>query len=240
MDPESRRRFFESGRAHLDEVLQTVHRHLDPAFRPPRALDFGCGVGRVTIPLAAVVSSVVGVDVSPSMLREAAENCKREGRSNVTWVLADDALSGVTGRFDFIHSFIVFQHIPPRRGEAILRRLIELLDSGGIAALHFTYRTRGSRLRAVRRWIRGSVPLVHPLLNLIQGRNMGDPLMRMHDYRLDRLFRILQETGCETCVVRFTEHGPHLGVILFFRRLTTRCLPAPPATSDPSTPTDPA
>lgn len=218
LDAESLARFFESSRTYLDDVLETIREGMDPAFRPVRALDFGCGVGRVTLPLAAIASSVVGVDISQSMLSEAAENSRREGRSNITWVLGDDELSRVPGRFDFVHSVIVFQHIPPRRGEVLFRRLIDLLDPGGIGVLHFTYHTRQTRLSAICRWVRRSVPLAHPCLNLIQGKSVSYPLMQMHDYRLDRLFRVLQETGCNDCLVRFTEHGRHLGVILFFRK----------------------
>src|SRR4051812_9655485 len=38
-----------------------------------RALDFGCGVGRVTRALAGHFESVTGVDVAPSMIRKARE-----------------------------------------------------------------------------------------------------------------------------------------------------------------------
>jgi SAM-dependent methyltransferase len=218
LDPESRARFFETGRTHLESVLETIRQGLDPGFHPERALDFGCGVGRVTLPLAAVASSVVGVDISPSMLQEAAENSRREGRSNVTLALGDDALSRVSGRFDLIHSFIVFQHIPPQRGVILFRRLVDLLELHGIGVLHFTYRTRQARLNGMYRWVRGSVPLAHRCLNLLQGRELGYPLMQMYDYRIEQLFQILQEGGCHDCLVRFTEHGRHLGVLLFFRK----------------------
>src|SRR5277367_1629330 len=63
--------FFESGRLHVEYVMQVVRKHIDADFTPKRALDFGCGVGRILIPLAQVTQEVVGVDVSPSMLHEA-------------------------------------------------------------------------------------------------------------------------------------------------------------------------
>ena len=52
---------------------------------------------------------------------------------------SDDDLSKVTGTFDLIHSFIVLQHIATSRGEKIFRRMLSLLNEGGIGFLHFTY-----------------------------------------------------------------------------------------------------
>jgi 2-polyprenyl-3-methyl-5-hydroxy-6-metoxy-1,4-benzoquinol methylase len=37
-------------------------------FAPRRVLDFGCGVGRVTLPLARRVDAVVAIDIADSML----------------------------------------------------------------------------------------------------------------------------------------------------------------------------
>src|SRR5580704_8517953 len=56
--------FFASGARDIDHVFQVCREHICPDFRPRSALDFGCGVGRLVIPLAALVEHVVGVDVS--------------------------------------------------------------------------------------------------------------------------------------------------------------------------------
>jgi 2-polyprenyl-3-methyl-5-hydroxy-6-metoxy-1,4-benzoquinol methylase len=68
-----RAEFFRTGEAHVAEVLSIIRSRLHPTFAPARALDFGCGVGRVLIPLAARCREVTGVDVSPAMLEGAAE-----------------------------------------------------------------------------------------------------------------------------------------------------------------------
>ena len=111
-------------------------------FQPRRVLDFGCGVGRLVLPLSRLCEEVVGVDVAEAMLSEAAANCRQAGATNVRLIRGDDRLSGVTGPFDFIHSFIVFQHVPVQRGLVLLERLLDLLAPDGVGALHFTYHCR--------------------------------------------------------------------------------------------------
>ena len=72
---EKKKEFFQSGCDHIKFVLEKVRKHLDQYFKISNALDFGCGVGRLTIPMAEIADHVVGIDVSGSMLREAVRNC---------------------------------------------------------------------------------------------------------------------------------------------------------------------
>jgi tRNA/tmRNA/rRNA uracil-C5-methylase (TrmA/RlmC/RlmD family) len=76
LNDHSKREFFESGQSHAHGVLTTIRRFIDPGFAPRTVLDFGCGVGRLLIPFAKVADEVVGLDVSPSMLKEARRNCE--------------------------------------------------------------------------------------------------------------------------------------------------------------------
>ena len=63
--------FFRSGQQHIQHIIDTINRTIDPQFSPNRVLDFGCGVGRLVIPLASIADHVIGMDVSDSMLQEA-------------------------------------------------------------------------------------------------------------------------------------------------------------------------
>src|SRR5262245_29594400 len=113
---EARREFFESGVDHVERIFATIKENLDPEFAPRRALDFGCGVGRVTIPLARRVTQVVAIDVSDWMLDEAKKTCEEAGVRNVTLLKSDDSSGKLSGDFDFVAAFIVVQPIPSRRG----------------------------------------------------------------------------------------------------------------------------
>src|SRR3954452_19514152 len=64
--------FLETGRSWIAEVV----RYLDeicPSAGRDRALDFGCGVGRLTQALAEHFSRCDGIDIAPSMIRQAEE-----------------------------------------------------------------------------------------------------------------------------------------------------------------------
>jgi SAM-dependent methyltransferase len=219
-DGETRREFFASGVDHVERLFATVRENLDPEFAPRRALDFGCGVGRVTIPLACRVAQVVAVDVSDSMLDEAKKNCEEVGVRNVTLLKSDDGLENLPGDFDFLHSFIVFQHIPARRGEMILRAMLRRLSGNGIGALHFIYASNVSGWRSLARKLRATFPFVNNLATLVKGPSFRYPCMEMNKYDVNRLLLHLQEQGCHRVHLRFYDHGLYKGIVLLFKKET--------------------
>ncbi len=212
--------FFATGQSHVDACLSIIRSYLKPSFSPKRAVDFGCGVGRVAAPMGRIVEEVVAVDVSESMLREAEGNFLRAGLTNIKTALSDDDLSNLNGSFDFIHSFIVFQHIPVLRGEKILSGLVERLSEGGIGAIHLTYGAKASLLRLIARSARKNIPLFINLENILRRRAFSYPAMQMNNYKLDKIFSLLQDRGCHKIHMRFSEHSGHLGVFIFFEKKT--------------------
>ena len=219
-DGETRREFFTSGEEHVERLFATIRETLDLEFAPRRALDFGCGVGRVTIPLARRVAQVVGVDVSDSMLDEANKNCEEAGVRNVTLLKSDDGLENLPGDYDFLHSFIVFQHIPARRGATILRAMLRRLSNNGVGALHFIYEIHAPGWRRLLRELRATFPLVNGLANLVKGDSFRRPYIEMHSYNVNRLLLHLQEQGCHRVHLLFCDHGLYKGIILLFKKET--------------------
>jgi 2-polyprenyl-3-methyl-5-hydroxy-6-metoxy-1,4-benzoquinol methylase len=208
----ARDEFFRSGTAHIDRVFGAV-RALVPEFAPRRAADFGCGVGRLVMPLARKVSEVVGIDISPAMLAEARSNCEREGLTNVSFCQSPTELKG---SFDFIHSFIVFQHIPVDRGLDLARILVEHLALEGVGALHFTYVEYGGPLRKLLHRLYKWVPGFYSLVSLLLGRR--HPLMQMNAYSMNRVLALLQSQGCHRVAVYFSNHGGSLGALVVFQK----------------------
>ena len=214
-----RAKFFASGETHIDAIFSIIHERLDPSFAPARALDFGCGVGRLVLPLAERCREVTGVDVSPSMLAEARRNCDAGGAKGIQLVQGDDDLSAVTGPFDLIHTYIVLQHIPVVRGERLVRQLAAKLAPGGIAMFHVPYTAGRQRLTSrILYWLRMKVPGGKWALNLARGRSMRAPVMQMNEYSVTRLFDILWNEGCSEMHVRFSNHDGARGVLIFARK----------------------
>ena len=220
LNAEARHAFFQSGVAHANHVIETVRQRVVPHFAPKRLLDFGCGVGRLVIPFAALAQEVVGLDVSPSMLEEARKNCADRQLRNVSLHLSDDDLSTAIGEFDLIHSSIVFQHIPVDRGRRIIAKLLTHLAPGGVGALQLTY---SKTCYATT----GGVPppeLSPPPVAVQRPRfpaptptgSRGDPEIQMNPYHLNQVMFLLQCAGVERLHLEFTNHGGELGVFLFF------------------------
>lgn len=98
-----------------------------------RALDFGCGVGRLTQALADRFDRCDGVDIAASMI-DGARRINRHGERvsyhvNATSDLAlfpDDS-------FDFVLSLLVLQHIEPRYAKRYIAEFIRVLKPGGVA-----------------------------------------------------------------------------------------------------------
>lgn len=218
LTPENIAEFFARGERDVAAVFAAIEKCIVPDFRPARALDFGCGVGRLVIPLAKRSGEVVGVDVSDAMLSEARRNAERAGATNVAFVRGDDDLSNVRGKLDLVHSYIVLQHIPVARGEAITRRLLDLLEPGGVGALHYTYATGLSSRSRFLLWARMHVPLANPALNVLLRRPPSHPVMQLNEYSVSRLLAILQEGGCESVHGVLTNHQGNRGVMLLFRK----------------------
>jgi SAM-dependent methyltransferase len=212
--------FFASGDAYITGMLDLLEGHFG-GFPRNRALDFGCGVGRLTIPLADAFDSVVGLDISPAMLREAELNS--QGRK-IEYLLSDDALSRVDGTFDLVNSAIVFQHIPVKRGMHILRHLLGRVRLSGGCLIHLSIKRRRSRLSELRYRLRHSFPGGQALLNLLEGKATDAPVMEMNEYPLSDVLRLFHQLGFEDVLARYGDHGG-VDTVLIMSRRTAICAP---------------
>lgn len=217
LDKEILDEFFKSGEDYAEKIWTEIEGNFIENFQPKKSLDFGCGVGRLSIPIAKRSEKAVGVDISQKMMDEAERNAVKIGVENLEFIKGDNELSRLKEKFDFIHSFIVIQHINPNIGENIFKKLIDLLEDGGIGALHLTYNNPEKlSLTELRYKIYRKFPFVYSLQNLILNKQ-NRPIIPIHTYNLNNIFRILQENDCHKCFVRFSDHGLQ-GVHLFFQK----------------------
>ena len=105
------------------------------------ALDFGCGVGRLTQALAPHFEECVGVDISEEMLAEARRLAVDV--PGVRFVHNDrtDLRQFADGSFDLVYSHIVLQHIPDRDAVlAYVTEFVRVLAPGGLVAFQMPSR----------------------------------------------------------------------------------------------------
>jgi len=209
--------FYSSGQQYVDLLLDIIRRQIDPKFAPRSALDFGCGVGRIAIPLARFCEQVVGVDVSEGMLAKARERAVNQKLMQVTFLVGDDQLSMIDTQFDLVHTFIVLQHIPAVRGHRIIQRMLELIAEWGVGAIHVTFGKSNAPTDSMIRLIRSIAGMVvdrfRPML-----RRWLRPKMQMNRYDLNEILNDIQRAGGRRIHLELTEHGGIPGAMLIFQK----------------------
>ncbi len=216
LSDQEKEEFFNTGEEHIKHVMYVLKNKLGINCNSERALDFGCGVGRLTIPLAKISGHVTGIDVSEAMLEEAKVNSSVLNIKNISFFKSEDDLSNLTGNYDFIHSYIVLQHIRTSRGIKIIQRLLDLLEDGGIGVLHITY---GKNIR--RKLIclfKSYIPYAKNIANLIKGRKFNDPNVEMNSYDLNDVFGLLHNYKIANVYLELSDHGGEYGVLIYFAK----------------------
>jgi SAM-dependent methyltransferase len=123
--------FMATGRAEVDAVVAYA-RALHPDLRTQRALDFGCGVGRLTQALARHFTRVDAVDISAPMLAMAEQLNAHGERCSYRRNTRQDLQLFATDAFDFVYSAITLQHMTPRVTRRYLGELARVTAPGGL------------------------------------------------------------------------------------------------------------
>jgi SAM-dependent methyltransferase len=218
-DDDARRAFFATGEATVADTLARLER-IFGTLPLDRALDYGCGVGRLLLPLARRSRAVVGADVAPAMLAEAERNLARAELGNATLreandLLGDDADPG----FDLIVSMITLQHLEPAHALDVTRRLLRLLRPGGVAALHYTIKDQRRMPRRSFTLLRRRLRLIHRLANLREGKPWSWPYMGVYVHDPLALGSLIRAAGCSEPELALTDEGGIVGAVFHFRRL---------------------
>jgi SAM-dependent methyltransferase len=213
-DPEVKARFFETGRDDLRRAIEGVEAMFGLINRGA-ALDFGCGVGRILKSMAREFRTTWGVDVADEMLETARKNCRSVGDVRLAKSVSDVAASGAS--FDFVHSYIVLQHIRPRQGIPIIIDLIKLLKPGGLFALHFTI--GDSRIKTRRlNYFRYRIRPLHWAYNVKMGRPWNESITEMNCYDLSQILGAIKP-NCEPLLgLRHIDQAGPVGVMLMGKR----------------------
>ncbi|MHC4846875.1 MAG: class I SAM-dependent methyltransferase [Planctomycetota bacterium] len=190
--------FMETGREEVAAVVAHARSHR-PELGMRRALDFGCGVGRLSVALAEHFEEVDGVDISPSMIARAQATNGAPGRCRYHLNQVGDLRLFDDGRFDLVYSNITLQHMPPALAGDYIAELCRVLAPEGLLIFQMP-----SELRI--RWVRR---VLLPARLFWQRRVRGLPGMDMFVLPSERVRALVEAAGCRVlCAERDDSAGP--------------------------------
>jgi len=133
--------FFASGRAHVKKLLRSLH-EIGASFTNATCLDFGCGVGRLTVPLSGSFNRTIGVDVARSMIDQARRYHAASSQCEFLLNRGLDLRQFPDATFDFVHSCLVLQHIPPDLAIRYIEEFFRVCKPGGLVVFQLPSETR--------------------------------------------------------------------------------------------------
>ena len=127
--------------AEFDDTAEEVVKGLEwelkrvPAANPRarRALEIGCGPGRLLKPMSRLFGEVHGVDVADGMIAKARTRLSGIPHAHAHVGSGSDLAQFADDAFDLVYSYAVFQHIPS--GEVVfnyLREGVRVVKPGGL------------------------------------------------------------------------------------------------------------
>jgi 2-polyprenyl-3-methyl-5-hydroxy-6-metoxy-1,4-benzoquinol methylase len=187
--------FFRTGVESVDAEIKGVVMHY-PGLRFGSALDFGCGVGRLSQALARHFSRVVGVDISEEMLRLA--RVHNQHGTKVEYVLntRDDLSQLASEQFDFVYSIITLQHMEPVYAKRYIAEFVRVARPGG-AILFQVPEISARAVAKPRPFTLWPDTLVKRAIRDLRKKFATDPVMEMHAIPRAEVERILTDAGAE-------------------------------------------
>src|SRR5207248_4885347 len=156
------REFFDSA-ADVVHALESELKRLPPGDRrSQRALEIGCGPGRLMRPMSWNFGEIHGVDVSDEMIRLAAKKLKGTPNAFPRATDGTDLSCYADEFFDFVYSYAVFQHIPSAEVVfSYLRETVRVLKPGGVARLQINGLPKTARAYTTWEGVRISGAEIH-------------------------------------------------------------------------------
>lgn len=188
--------FLATGRAEISGAMSELDR-LGLCARRDAALDFGCGVGRLTSALSRHFGTVTGIDISPPMLEHARRILAGDPRCRVVLGDSPDLAGFSDDSFDLVYSSLVLQHMRPRLADAYLAEFVRVVRPGGAIVLVVPE----AHLRTPRGLVYAYAP--HPVIAWLQRTVFGYPApMRMHEVPAHRIRRVVEPNGARLVASR--------------------------------------
>lgn len=208
--------FFELGETEIAIIWDYLDVHGLLPRDPQHALDFGCGVGRLSRALTSRFAQVTGVDVAQTMVEKGRTlNDDLGDRLQFVHNTAPDLTVLDPQKFDFIYTSIVLQHIPDPASLGYISELIRLLKPDG--TLVFQIPTEDIRKLSPFAWLKTKLRIRERLALIGIGSGYH---MSMNPIPENRVQDAVKDAGGRVVHTAYTNHtDPDFdGSIQFMRR----------------------
>jgi ubiquinone/menaquinone biosynthesis C-methylase UbiE len=205
--------FFLTGELEIKRLLKSLKR-MEINLNTEKALDFGCGIGRLSQALANHFDEVTGVDIAPSMIDLA--NKYKKNKSNCRFVLneRDDLRILPPDTYDLVYTNITLQHMAPKYAFNYLREFGRILAPGGILVFQLpakkikdptsTIHNLGLRLDKFL----GPSPIKwYRKIRACISSNKGEPIMEMYGTHPDQVKKALNRPDLEFLEIRENQNA---------------------------------
>ena len=195
-------KFFETGRREIKETLNQL-KDSKVKLVYGTALDFGCGVGRLTQALADYFQEVHGVDIAPSMIEKAKKYNTKSRNCFYHLNETDDLKIFPDANFDFVLSKITLQHMEPNYAKKYIKEFFRVLKSGGIAVFQIPEKriTPAVQNDSTKQRIKNLIP--EPALALYRRLTPNArPLIEMYGIPREEIKTLVREGGGEIIDVK--------------------------------------
>jgi ubiquinone/menaquinone biosynthesis C-methylase UbiE len=128
--------FFATGEREIEKVVECLAGVGVTIDSNGQALDFGCGVGRLTQAISKRTARCIGVDISATMILHAKSLNTMGDKCHFVLNGSPVLTSFGDQEMSFVYSSIVLQHITPTIAEGYIREFIRILKPHGVLVFH--------------------------------------------------------------------------------------------------------
>ncbi len=180
--------FFATGTSEIERALSTAEMLCPVHFGT--ALDFGCGVGRLSQALAQRFGVVIGVDIAAPMLAAAQVLNRFPDVCSFIHNVRPDLNVIATESVDLVYSSITLQHISPPLIRSYIREFFRVARRGG----HVIFQVPSGPRSRIRQFIKRLLPI--SLTNFLWRIRTGSPeAMEAHFIVESEVIQLVRDSG---------------------------------------------